>query len=69
MGDGTRGGVGGLADTSVMLASSLEVDLMDHRRSRRMGPVLLLLSEEAEEPLDELPIEGTQLGRGKTVAW
>jgi hypothetical protein len=49
------------------LVSSLEVDLMDHRRSRRMGPVLL--SDEAEEPLDELPIDGTQLGRGKTVAW
>jgi hypothetical protein len=58
--------VGGPAVTS-MLVSSLEVDLMDHRRSRRMGPVLL--SDEAEEPLDELPIDGTQLGRGKTVAW
>jgi len=50
-----------------MLASSLEVDLIDHRRSRRIGPVLV--SEETEEPLDELPIDGTQLGRGKTVAW
>jgi len=28
----------------------------------------VLLSDEAEEPLDELPIDGTQLGRGKTVA-
>jgi hypothetical protein len=66
MGDGTRGGVGGPAVTST-LVSSLEVDLIDHRRSRLMGPVLL--SDEAEEPLDELPIDGTQLGRGKTVAW
>ena len=51
---------------SEMLASSLEPDLMDHRRSRLSGPVLLLL--EADEALDELPIEGTQLGRGKTEA-
>jgi hypothetical protein len=49
----------------VTLASSLDPDLMDHRRSRRRGPVLLL--DEADEALDELPIEGTQLGRGKTV--
>lgn len=41
---------------------------MDHRRSRLIGPLLLLLLEVVDEPLEELPIEGTQLGLGKTEA-
>jgi hypothetical protein len=39
---------------------------MDHRLIRRKGPLLLL--DDADELEDELPIDGTQLGRGKTVA-
>ena len=65
---GTRGGEGG-AGISVVWASSLEVDLMDHRRSRRRRPVPAFELAEADEALDELSSDGTQLGRGKTEPW
>jgi hypothetical protein len=66
MGVGTRDRVGG-AGMSVVLDSSFEVDLMDHRRSRRNGPEPLLFQlPEADEALDELSRDGTQFGRGKT---
>lgn len=51
---------------SVVWASSFELDLMDHLRSRLKGPVPLLELVEADDPVDELSRDGTQLGRGKT---